>query len=322
MLLQGFLLSYKYFETTTKQCLDSLLPQAAACGVPILVGDNASPDHSPLLLSEYADQLSRHHFEQAKYLSVRYFDQNFGYAGGMNRLANYLDADWLLLIGSDTVFAPGSLQRLQNILQSAPDSVGIIGPVTNSAGTAQCLSFLSNSAKEIIQEWETLHSATMNWLPSLPRADFFCVAIRRSLWQSLNGLDEAYGRGYYEDVDFCVRAKQHGFSCCIAKDCFVFHQGSATFGKEKDTDELIRKNKSLLLSKYPNEDLLHVREDTYNLIKKGLSELGAGSSYGSRLNRIKNRMRVLDMQKPKSFHKKMIWSFRRDFLSQEIDSLY
>jgi len=322
MLVQGFLLSYKYFETTTKPCLDSLLPQALECGVPIMVGDNCSPDHSPLLLSEYADQLSHLHFEQAKNLSVRYFDQNFGYAGGMNRLTQSLDAEWLLLIGSDTVFAPGSLKRLQIELQRAPDSVGILGPVTNSAGTAQCLSFMGNTAKDIIQEWETLHSATMDWLPSLPRADFFCVAIRRSLWQSLKGLDEAYGRGYYEDVDFCVRANRSGFSCCIAEDCFVFHQGSATFGKERDTDELIRRNKSLLLSKYPNEDLLHVREDTYNLIKKGISELGSGTHYGSRLNRIKNRMQVLDLQKPKSFHKKMIWSLRRDFLDKEINALY
>ncbi len=106
MLLQGFLLSYKFFQTTTKKCLDSLLPQAQSCGVTISVGDNASPDHSPLQLSDYQDRLCQEHPDQSEILSVSYFDQNFGYAGGMNRLTCNSEADWLLLIGSDTVFAP------------------------------------------------------------------------------------------------------------------------------------------------------------------------------------------------------------------------
>jgi len=322
MFLQGFILSYKYFETTTQPCLDSLLPQAAECGVHISVGDNSSPDHSPLHLSEYADALHHHAPEQARFLSVSYFDQNFGYAGGMNRLTQSSQSDWLLLIGSDTEFAPGSLQRLIHVLKTVHDSVGIVGPVTNSAGTAQSLWFNAHTPKDIIEEWETLHSAPMEWLPTLPRADFFCVAIRRSLWEYLKGLDESYGRGYYEDVDFCVRAKMAGLSCCIAEDCFVFHQGSATFGKESHTDELIRTNKARLLSKYPNQELLHVREDTYLTIKKGLAELGSGQHYGARLNRIKNRLLILESQKPKSFHKKMIWGLRKDFINNEIEALF
>jgi len=322
MLLQGYLLSYKSFQTTTKKCLDSLLPQAQSCGVNVSVGDNASPDHSPLLLSAYQDRLYQEHPDQSKILSVSYFDQNFGYAGGMNRLTCNSAADWLLLIGSDTVFAPDALHKLLAALSTAPDSVGIVGPVTNSAGTAQCLMFENNNAEAIIEEWQSLHSASTQWLTPIPRADFFCVAIRQSLWQQLNGLDEGYGRGYYEDVDFCVRARNAGFSCNILEDCFVFHQGSATFGNESGTKELIRKNKELFLSKYPNERLLHVRQDSFDAIKAGLSALGQNPSYGARLNRIKNRMQILESLKPKGFYKRMFWEHRTRNLNQEIESLF
>jgi GT2 family glycosyltransferase len=322
MLLQCFLLSYKFFDTTTKKCLDSLLPQALSCGVSISVGDNASPDNSSLLLSRYHDSITQEYPDLSQFLSVSHFDQNFGYAGGMNRLASNPKATWLLLIGSDTVFAPDSLKRLSAVLGSVPNSVGIVGPVTNSAGTAQSLYFEEKTPEEIIDEWQTLHSASTDWCTPIPRADFFCVAIRKSLWQELKGLDEGYGRGYYEDIDFCVRAKKAGFTCNIAEDCFVFHQGSATFGSEPGTKELIRINKQLFLSKNPNEKLLHVREDTLNVITASLNNLGNNLSYGARLNRIKNRMQILESLQPKSFYKRLIWSFRARNLSQEIEALF
>jgi len=322
MNLQGFLLSYKSFETTTKRCLESLLPQAATSGVTVFLGDNGSPDESPLLIAQYVNQLALHQPKQSQYLRTTYFDENFGYAGGMNRLTMGVPADWLLLIGSDTVFSPNALQNLIWTLTHAPESTGIIGPVTNSAGTAQCLSFESDTPEEMIEEWETLHSVATNWLTPIYRADFFCVAIRKSLWDQLNGLDEGYGRGYYEDVDFCVRARRAGFNCGSAEDCFVYHQGSATFKKESGLNALIKKNKIRFLEKYPDALLPHLREDTYNAVKSGLATLEAEHHYGARLNRIKNRMRVLESQKPKSFYKKIFWSQRSRHLNQEIEALF
>ncbi len=38
----------------------------------------------------------------------------------------------------------------------------------------------------------------------------FCLCVRREVWESLGGYDEAFSPGYGEDTDLCVRIKQRG----------------------------------------------------------------------------------------------------------------
>ena len=52
------------------------------------------------------------------------------------------------------------------------------------------------------------------------------VAISSEL---LNGLDEGYGVGNFEDDDFCARAEFLGYGLAVARGVFVYHKGSATF---------------------------------------------------------------------------------------------
>ena len=55
------------------------------------------------------------------------------------------------------------------------------------------------------------------------RLDFFCVAIRKEVYDRLDGLDERFGIGYYEDVDFSIRANRMKIKMMFAEDCFIYH---------------------------------------------------------------------------------------------------
>jgi len=316
--LQCFVLSYNNFERTTQRCLDSLLPQIVQNHIKVTVGDNASPDKAGKQLEIYHSKFLLSHPTHSSFFNIKCFDQNFGFGGGMNLLTAETEAEWILLIGSDTIFPSGAITRLKKICEHAPPSFGIIAPVTNSAGTAQCLSFMGFSAEEIIEEWETLHSAYTGWLTPLYRADFFCVAIQTEVWRQLKGLDERYGRGYYEDFDFSLRVKKLGLDIAVAEDFFVYHEGSVSFSKAHSVSQLIKNNKKLLLSIHPNAELRHLRCDTLISIDTGISMLGHDHHFGARLNRLMNRLKLLESIPPKSILKKFIWALKRQYAKKKL----
>ena len=46
---------------------------------------------------------------------------------------------------------------------------------------------------------------------ALPTAIGFCMFVSREAWQAAGGLDERYGRGYGEEVEFCLATGQQGW---------------------------------------------------------------------------------------------------------------
>jgi GT2 family glycosyltransferase len=54
-----------------------------------------------------------------------------------------------------------------------------------------------------------------------------CLAIRRSLFEELGGLDTRYHNNY-NDVDCCLRARAAGFSVVLSTDSVIFHDGGRT----------------------------------------------------------------------------------------------
>jgi glycosyltransferase involved in cell wall biosynthesis len=46
---------------------------------------------------------------------------------------------------------------------------------------------------------------------------------RRALWEKLNGFDETYAPAYYEDADYCLRAREEGFRTVYDPMCVVDH---------------------------------------------------------------------------------------------------
>jgi len=66
----------------------------------------------------------------------------------------------------------------------------------------------------------------------IPTAVGFCMLITRECREAVGPFDEeAFGQGYGEEVDFCMRATRQGFRNLLCADAFVFHEGEVSFGK-------------------------------------------------------------------------------------------
>ena len=79
----------------------------------------------------------------------------------------------------------------------------------------------------------------------------FCMAISRRAWNTLGPFDaEAFGRGYCEETDWCLRARAAGWSNRLVPDLFVFHKHGGSFA-DRERKALLEANLATLHRRWP-----------------------------------------------------------------------
>lgn len=60
---------------------------------------------------------------------------------------------------------------------------------------------------------------------------------RKSLFDQLGGFDESYGRGYFDDPDYCERVKQAGYTIWYCAEASATHFVGQSMGEAAKTEE-------------------------------------------------------------------------------------
>ena len=302
-LLSLVVLGFRNFEVTTRACLDSLVPWLDDPEIEVLVVDNRSPDDSAQKTAQWC---AAH--PQVKCLLS---ESNLGYAGGMNWGSAQARGQWLLLVNNDTIFPAKTLDALKRVVRDAPADVAMLGPVTNAAGNGQRLWKPDADHDEWLRIGAWLNEHPTHQLMPAYRCDFFCIAIRRDVWEQLGGLDTAFGLGYYEDFDFSLRLRKYGYQQMITEDVFILHAGSATFKHSKSAKELIKLNKKLLLSKHPDVKFEHTRLENFRVLQTYQAKKKAeGTMTKEFQERWLLRVGALRGDAPRSLLKRFWWLWR------------
>lgn len=204
-----------------KECVESIFAAGSKLIFEVIVVDNgSSPDvEAWLRLEEQRHRNLRH---------LRY-EEPLGFSRAVNAGAAAAFGEVLVILNSDTVVTPGWLDGLYLALSSDP-SLGVITPCTNHTGDTAQMDFRTIDlplSKALALAAAKPHPPRIRFVPQ--RLTFFCFATRRAVWQELNGLDESYRVGTFEDDDLCLRLRVKGFRLGIAEHLFVYHYASATF---------------------------------------------------------------------------------------------
>jgi GT2 family glycosyltransferase len=267
--------------------------------VEMLAIDNASADGSGERMRAWCQEHPGVVFMQSEH--------NRGFAGGMNWGADQAQGAWLLLVNSDTEFAPRALDALKVVLRQAPESLAMIGPVTNAAGNGQRLWKPDADRAEWLRIGADLHAMPSGHLMPAYRCDFFCIAVRADVWRQLGGLDPAFGLGYYEDFDFSLRLHKAGWEQAITEDVFVYHQGSASFQATPQARALMKQNKRLLQAKHPDARFEHTRLGNLAVIREYQSLKSTGYWTAALQSRWDLRIGALEGDAPRRWWKRWVW---------------
>ncbi len=242
----------------TSRCLDSVLDHRQQHPHEVIVIDDASPESE---LADYLDELA-----EAGCLTLLRNPVNQGFVATANRgLALHPNRD-VVLLNNDTEVNGDWLDRLARCAY-ANATIGTVTPFSNNATICSYPRFCE--ANELppglsLEVTDALfqRANARRWL-EIPTAVGFCMYIRRDCLRAVGDFDErAFGLGYGEENDFCMRAAKAGWHHVLCADVYVYHVGGVSFGERQA--QLQAQAREALAASHPDYDeriQTFIRED-------------------------------------------------------------
>jgi GT2 family glycosyltransferase/glycosyltransferase involved in cell wall biosynthesis len=230
-------------------------PAAVADLVDSLTRHVTSPD-SVLLIDDastdpgMADVLER--VEALPRFRVLRNVENLGFTRTVNRGLASCDGD-VVVLNSDTVVGPKWLRNLQ-LAAYSDERVALASPLSDNAGVFSAPREGGSNELPPDMSWDEasmlVARSSQRLRPEIPTAHGFCMYIRRDALDDVGGLDaEAFPRGYGEETEFSLRARERGWKCLLDDRTYIRHLQAASFGSERES--LIRAGRAIIDRRFP-----------------------------------------------------------------------
>ncbi|HVQ37956.1 MAG TPA: asparagine synthase (glutamine-hydrolyzing) [Pyrinomonadaceae bacterium] len=221
-------------------------------------------------------------------------DQNRGFVqnciGGM-RLGT---ADYIVLLNSDTVVAPGWLERMVACAESDP-RIAIVNPLTNESGNT---SVRLGPGLNLLTMAQRIAELSRRDYPDITTAVGMCLLMRRSALDQFGGFDSIYKEAYCEESDLCMRFTEAGLRVVAADDAFIYHKGWASYAEGRK-QRLYERNRSIFDQRWRapfDRDWSHYyRHDPLQYMRNSLLRLAVNEADAqpAKLEMIENRVHRL-----------------------------
>lgn len=224
----------------------------------VVVADNGSTDDSVAFL-------------QASYPQVRLvlLDKNYGFAEGYNRALAQVQADYYVLLNSDVECTPhwvqpvvAMMEREARVAIAQPkllmydskdtfEYAGGAGGFIDHYGYPFCRGRLFSSMERDHGQYDD--ECDIFW------ASGAAMFVRANVFHRLGGLDGDFF-AHMEEIDFCWRAKNHGYQVRYCPRSTVYHVGGGTLPKSSPfkTRLNFRNNLAMLYKNLPARRLKRV----------------------------------------------------------------
>jgi len=196
-------------------CLESLERHAPRCAAETIVVDNASSDGTAELVGS--------RFPWVRLVANA---DNRGYSRGVNEGMRLASGGAILILNPDIVVQEGSIDRLMAFMARTPDA-GIVGAkLVYPDGSLQysCRAFYTAGAlvfrrtvlgklfpragplrRHLMLDYDHAAARAVDWVLGA------CMLVRRSALEKVGAMDERFFL-YFEDIDWCFRMKNQGWS--------------------------------------------------------------------------------------------------------------
>lgn len=212
-------------------CLNSIYAHEPDVLFEILVVDNASSDGSVAMV-------------QGHYPSVQIITNqtNAGFAKANNQAIKLSKGRYVLLLNSDTVVSPGSLDTMVHFLNEQPKAAAVAPKLVNPDGSFQAsyadfptllseFLLITGLARRVIGPHAPSPTPTAGEVArSVDWVAGAAILVRRSVIDEIGGLDEGYFL-YSEETDWCWRMQQAGWQVWYLPDVQITHIGGASSSK-------------------------------------------------------------------------------------------
>lgn len=183
-------------ESVILDALASIFENSGGTELEVICVNNASEDHSAGLITE--------HYPRVKLLNQ---PVNLGFAGGVNVGVENAESDVFVLMNQDCIVHPNWLNPLLQVFND--ERVGIAGATIFNADNS--INHAGAVLKIPIARGIHLTEITGETPYPVDYVTGAVFAIHRRVWDAVGKFDEGFYPAYFEETDYCYRAKAHNF---------------------------------------------------------------------------------------------------------------
>ncbi len=179
---------------------------------------------------------------------------NLGFVKTCNRGLRAFPDKSVVLLNADAVVFGNWLDRIDAHVRTDP-LIATLTPLSNNATICSYPVVNGNNLVETECSAEMLDRLTSQCnagrSSDVPTGVGFCFFMSRDSRAAIGLFDEtAFGRGYGEENDFCLRAAKAGLRNVLAEDIFVYHAGQVSFAGLAATEGA--PGQAALIAKHPD----------------------------------------------------------------------
>jgi len=212
-------------------CLESVLTKTTYKNYEIIIGHNNN------LTPETAKQIEKYAAEQPDRFTITEYtyEEPFNFAHKINTIAKHAKGDYMLLLNDDIeVISPEWMTALLEYAQ-LPE-IGVVGAKLffpdkklQHVGVIMGIGGGASHAFLGAPENEPGYFASTKVIKNYSVVTGACYMTRMSLFRELKGLDEEF-RIDYNDVDYCLRAREKGYRVVYTPYAQLTHHESVSLG--------------------------------------------------------------------------------------------
>ena len=246
-----------------EQCLHSLYARTLWENYEVIVIENNS--EQPETFAYYQEAQRRYEGLRV----VRYPGKGFNFSAINNFGRKYASGQYLLLLNNDVEITDGDWMG-EMVRQCArprggaicgamlyypDDTIQHAGVITGLGGYAGH----SHKYKKRGGSGYLFRAATVQDLSAVTAA---CMLVKTSVWDALGGLDEAFTVAF-NDVDFCLRAREAGYKIIWTPYAWLYHHESKSRGSDENDPIKARRFASEQKRLYDQHGRENILDDPY-----------------------------------------------------------
>ena len=181
--------------------------------------------------------------------------ENLGFAGGVNVGITKASGDYILLLNNDTIVESGFIEPMVETL-NVHKEVGMLSPrilfhdgsnTIQYAGATNISSWLGRGKKIGFGRIDSLEFSQSKETGLCNGA---CLMIRKNVIDDVGSFSEDYFM-YYEEHDFCLRAKRYGWKAFYVANSRIYHKQSRSMGRENPLKQYyLSRNRILFMRRF------------------------------------------------------------------------
>lgn len=221
-----------------EKCINSLLYNPPGCKVEIIVVNNNSLEKSTYKYFDSIRAIRKKDFD----LSVIDYPKKFNYSAINNHAFNLTKGDVIALINNDIEVLTNNWGYIISSYALRPD-IGCVGiklvyPDNTIQHAGIILGIYGSAAysHKNFNRFDLGHAGRLQKTQEVSAVTGAFLAIKRKNWEKLNGLNEVSFPINYNDVDFCLRAKELNLKNIYIPFVEAIHHESKSRGKPKGKD--------------------------------------------------------------------------------------